>query len=228
MKEEEFIAATALLCEPSRAKIVWSLLDGRAYTASELALVADSSASSVSNHLSKLLNGDIVKVDVQGRHRYYSFANAEVAYAVESLANLVNSKPTSKSLTRLAQNDIQYCRTCYDHLAGKLGVQITEKLISKKLLQLQDKTFVVTQKGKKFFEDFGLDLTKLKKQRRQFAKACLDWSERRYHISGSLGAALLDKMLELDWLRRKENSRAIILTSHGQRELKDKFELVFS
>ncbi|PRX54595.1 ArsR/SmtB family transcription factor [Flagellimonas meridianipacifica] len=228
MDEEKFISTASLLCEPSRAKIVWSLLDGRAYTASELALVADLSATSVSNHLSKLLNGDIVKVDVQGRHRYYSFANPEVAYAVESLANFANQKPTSKPDKPSTKNDIKYCRTCYDHLAGKLGVQITDKLISKKIIQLQDKTFVVTENGKKFFEDFGLDLAELIKQRRYFAKACLDWSERKYHISGSLGAAILDKVLELDWLRKTKNSRAIVITSLGQIGLKETFELELS
>lgn len=223
MEENHFISKASLLCEPSRAKIVWNLLDGRAYTASELALVSDLSATSVSNHLSKLLNGGIVKVDVQGRHRYYSFANSEVAYVVESMANLSNQKPTSKIDKQLSKNDVKYCRTCYDHLAGKVGVLIADKLISQKIIELRDKTYVVTEKGNKFFSEFGLELTELQKQRRYFAKACLDWSERKYHLAGSLGNAILEKMLKLDWVRRTKNSRAIVITSVGQNGLRDKF-----
>lgn len=223
MEENNFISTASLLCEPSRAKIVWNLLDGRAYTASELALVSDLSATSVSNHLSKLLNGEIVKVDVQGRHRYYSFANSEVAYVVESMANLSNQKPTSKLDKQLSKNDVKYCRTCYDHLAGKVGVLIADKLISQKIIELRDKTYVVTEKGNKFFNEFGLELTELHKQRRYFAKACLDWSERKYHLAGSLGNAVLEKMLELDWVRRTKNSRAIVITSVGQSGLRDTF-----
>ncbi len=225
MEEHKFISTASLLCEPSRAKIVWNLLDGRAYTASELALVSDLSATSVSNHLSKLLHGEIVKVDVQGRHRYYSFASSEVAYVVESLANLANHKPFSRPEKQSTKNDVEYCRTCYDHLAGKLGVSIAEKLISKKIIELRDKSFVVTEKGDDFFSNFGLELAELQKQRRHFAKACLDWSERKYHLAGSLGAALLDKMLQMDWLRRTKNSRAIIITSRGQSGLRDIFEV---
>lgn len=225
MEEDNFISTASLLCEPSRAKIVWNLLDGRAYTASELALVSDLSPTSVSNHLSKLLNGEIVKVDVQGRHRYYSFANSEVAYVVESMANLSNQKASTKFDKQLTKNDVKYCRTCYDHLAGKVGVLIADKLISQKIIELQDKTFVVTENGNEFFSDFGLELAELQKQRRYFAKACLDWSERKYHLAGSLGNALLEKMLELDWVRRTKNSRAIVITSVGQSGLRDKFEV---
>jgi DNA-binding transcriptional ArsR family regulator len=201
------------------------LLDGRAYTAGELALVSDLSPTSVSNHLSKLLNGEIVKVDAQGRHRYYSFANPEVAYVVESLANLANQGPSSKPDKHLSKNDIKYCRTCYDHLAGRVGVLIVDKLISRKLIELQDKTFVVTENGHKFLSEFGIALTELQNQKRYFAKACLDWSERKYHIAGSLGAALLNRMLKLDWLRKTKNSRTIIVTSIGQSGLRDTFEV---
>lgn len=225
MEEIQFIATASLLCEASRAKIVWNLLDGRAYTASELALVSDLSPTSVSNHLSKLLDGAIVKVDVQGRHRYYSFANPEVAYAVESLANLVPQKPMSKTDKPSPINDVKYCRTCYDHLAGKIGVLIADQFILKKIIELQDKTFVVTKNGAKFFQDFGLNLPELQKKRRHYAKPCLDWSERKYHLAGALGAALLEKMLQLDWLRKTKHSRAIVVTSLGQKGLQNTFEV---
>lgn len=225
MEKDKFVSTASLLCEPSRAKIVWNLLDGRAYTAGELALASDLSPTSVSNHLSKLLNGKIVKVDVQGRHRYYSFATPEVAYVVESLANLANQEPSFKPDKHLTTNDVKYCRTCYDHLAGKVGVGIVDKLISRKIIERQDKNFVITENGSEFFSEFGLELTELQKQKRYYAKACLDWSERKYHLAGSLGAALLDKMLQLDWLRKTKNSRAIIITSIGVSGLRKTFEV---
>lgn len=225
MDEDKFISTASLLCEPSRARIVWNLLDGKAYTASELALVSDLSPTSASNHLSKLLEGDILKVDVQGRHRYYSISSSEVAYAVESLANLASPATASTQDKPLTINDIKYCRTCYDHLAGRVGVLIADNLITKKVIGLQDKTFMVTEKGDKFFQHFEINVTELQKQRRYFAKACLDWSERKYHIAGSLGASLFDKMLQMDWLRKKRNSRAIIITSLGQKALKDTFDV---
>lgn len=225
MEEDTFVSTASLLCEPSRAKIVWNLLDGRAYSAGELALASDLSPTSVSNHLSKLLIGEIVKVDVQGRHRYYSFANEEVAYAVESLANLNKQQQSFKPQKKMNKSDVKYCRTCYDHLAGKVGVLIADKLVSRKIIKLQDKTFIVTKKGNIFFSKFGLELVKLKKQKRYYSKACLDWSERKYHLAGSLGNALLEKMLELDWLRKTKNSRAIVITSLGQNELKERFDV---
>lgn len=123
------------------------------------------------------------------------------------------------------KNDVKYCRTCYDHLAGKVGVLIVAKLVSRKIIELQDKTFIVTKKGNIFFCEFGLELTELQKQKRHFSKACLDWSERKYHLAGSLGNALFEKMLELDWLHRTENSRVIVITSLGQSGLKKKFEV---
>lgn len=225
MEENKFISTASLLCEPSRAKIVWNLLDGRAYTAGELALASNLSPTSVSNHLSKLLLGEIVKVDVQGRHRYYSFANEEVAYVAESIANLTKQNITSKPKEPLNKNYIKFCRTCYDHLAGKVGVLIVDQLVLRKIIELQDRTFIVTKKGNIFFSEFGLDLEELQKQKRYFSKACLDWSERKYHLAGALGAAILDRMLQLDWIRRTKNSRAVIITSIGQTGLKDKFEV---
>ena len=223
MEETAFIHTVSLLCEPSRAKIVWNLLDGRAYTASELALAADLSTTAVSNHLAKLLQGNIIKVAIQGRHRYYTFANSEVAYAVESLANLANQKQPLKINKEISKEDVKYCRTCYDHLAGKVGVLLTDKMVALELLTLQGNHFILTEKGTAFFNDFGLPLAELKKQKRQFAKACLDWSERKYHISGSLGASILNKMLAQDWLRKTKNSRHVVITSLGKKGLKDSF-----
>src|SRR3982750_1171786 len=116
--EELFVSLTSLICEPSRAKMLWNLLDGRAYTASELAIVSDISATSASNHLSKLLEGDIIKLEVQGRHRYYSFSRPEIAYVVESLANLATDKGKESINPNKSETGFRLCRTCYDALGG--------------------------------------------------------------------------------------------------------------
>lgn len=220
----QFGNITSLIGDPIRSTVLWTLLDGRAYTATELAICADTSAQNISMHLSKLVQADLLTVESQGRHRYYRFSRQEVAYAIEALANLVSHKNDAKENTTDI-SDIKYCRTCYDHLAGKVGVLITEKLVLQKMIELQNKTYTLTTKGNKFFKDFGIDMNDLQSKRRVLAKPCLDWSERKYHISGSLGAALLDKMLHSDWLRRKRNSRAIIITSKGQSEIYNKFKV---
>lgn len=215
MEENNFISVASLLCEPSRAKIVWNLLDGRAYTASELALVSDLSPSSVSNHLSKLLSGNILRVDVQGRHRYYSFANSDVAYVVESLANLANEKlPTNLNL-KLIKTGVKYCRTCYDHLAGFVGVIITEAMVEKGYLIKSDNIYLVPEKGWKWFLQFGISETSIMKSRRPLTRQCLDWSERRPHLAGQLGAIFLEKMLEKNWLKKIKFSRELVITSKG-------------
>ena len=129
--EEKFVVIAGLICEPARAKMLWCLLDGRAYTASELAIAADISATSASNHLLKLREADMIKMEIQGRHRYYAFSRPEVAYAVESLATLAGNNLLGKEKEPANLTDIQFCRTCYDHLAGFVGVKITDALQAK-------------------------------------------------------------------------------------------------
>lgn len=216
--EVEIAKIANIIGEPVRAKILWALLDGRAYTATELSLFADSSPQNTSIHLSKLVQSNFLMVTNQGRHRYYRFANEQVAYAIEALANLIppNSiKPNSTAI----KTGVKYCRTCYDHLAGKVGVQINEALIEKKIISEVPNGYLVTKDGIKWFLTIGVDITLLKEKRRTFAKPCLDWSERRYHLAGALGAAMLDSMLALDWIRKVKNSRAVIISSKGERAL---------
>src|SRR4030095_1363520 len=136
--EENFVQLSALICEPARARLLWNLLDGRAYTASELAIVGDISPTSASNHLAKLLEADLVKVEVQGKHRYYSFSKPEVAYVVESMASL--AAPNGKKVMEIKRelSGIKFCRTCYDHLAGYIGVQITDAMELKSLIKKSD------------------------------------------------------------------------------------------
>ena len=215
----EFTELTSLIGEPVRATILWNLLEGRALTATELAMRAKVSPPSASMHLNKLVKANLLAVESQGRHRYYKLSNSEVAFAVEALAGLIPAKKENQPLPAKIHslNNPKYCRTCYDHLAGTIGVAITEQLIKQKILKLREKEFDVTKKGVKFFADFDIDVEKLQAKRRFFAKACLDWSERKHHLSGALGAEFLRRLIELDWLRRMPDSRVINVTSSGKK-----------
>ena len=219
--QEKFISVSGLICEPTRAKMLWNLLDGRAYTASELSSIADISATSASNHLARLLEADIVKVEIQGRHRYYSFSNPEVAYVVEALANLVNSDSGNKDKKEIALNGIKFCRTCYDHLAGYVGVKVVEALEQKGYIKKSGTLYTVTTKGWNWFSGLDINKNDLENKRRPLTRQCLDWSERRPHLAGQLGATLLEKMLQRKWFRKVQFSRELLVTPTGRKELNE-------
>lgn len=224
--ENQFVKTAALIGDPTRAVIMWTLLDGRAFTATELAIVANTSPQNISMHLTKLLDGDLLSVEKQGRHKYYRFSNKEVAYAVEAMASLI-PKPEIRSKKETENyHPIKYCRTCYDHLAGKIGVALTDSLLEQKIILNKNDTFQISAEGKKWFSDFGINIEEAQKQKRIFLKPCLDWSERRNHLSGSIGALLLNKMITEDWLRKTKNSRAVIITGKGEKELLKHFKIV--
>src|SRR5687768_2960204 len=200
--ENHFSEIASLIGDPVRSTILWTLMDGRAYTATELSIFADTSAQNISMHLSRLVQCDLLSVEKQGRHRYYRFSKQEVAYAVEALANLVPGKPAEKRTIADADSDIRYCRTCYDHLAGKVGVAITGGLLKQQLIVQNKNAFSLTSKGSKLFGSLGIAVVELEQQRRVLLRPCLDWSERQYHLAGALGAALLDTVLAEGWMRR--------------------------
>lgn len=216
---------TSLIGDTVRTNILWTLLDGRAYTATELAIGADTSPQNISMHLKKLVQADLLTVESQGRHKYYRFSRPEVAYTIEAIANLIPKEKHKQIVSNKDNSSIGYCRTCYDHLAGKVGVLITEALLKQKIIELNANTYNVTKKGDNFFSELEIDTDELKKHRRIFAKPCLDWSERKHHLAGSLGAALLETMLSLDYIRRTANSRAIVITSKGQLHLEGRFKV---
>jgi len=219
--QNNFITISSLLGEQARAKMLWSLLDGRAYTATELAHEADISPTSASNHLSKLLDADLLKVEIQGKHRYYSFSKPEVAYVVESMASL--AAPNGKKVLNIKRelSGIKFCRTCYDHLAGYMGVQIADAMELKSLIKKSSGQYTVTDKGWKWIDNFGITKDEILIKRRPLARQCLDWSERRPHLAGQFGAVLLNKMLEKKWFRPIQFSREMIITTKGKKELRD-------
>lgn len=219
--DHQFSAIAALIGEPARATMLWSLLDGRAYTAGELALMAGISPQSASNHLNKLIDADLLKMEKQGKHRYYRFAKTEVATAMEAISRLIPGKWQMPRGRHFKNGDIQYARTCYDHLAGKIAVDLTQGLLKQKIIQLKEDEYRVTTKGRDWFESIGVDMAAIKQQKRFFARPCLDWTERKHHLAGALGAAMLQQMLVLNWVRRKANARTVILTAKGEKALSD-------
>jgi DNA-binding transcriptional ArsR family regulator len=215
----------SLIGEKSRAMMLWNLLDGRAYTATELATSADISFQSASNHLSQLINAGLLRSEKQGRHKYYRFASDRVAEAIENIAALM---PVSVSLKPAAGQHtagIRYARTCYDHLAGKLGVQVTRIFLKNKWLIAYDDRYELSTGGQRLFESLDIDISATQQQNRKFAYPCLDWSERNHHLAGALGAALLDSMINKDWIRKVKHSREILVTGNGRIEMNKRFKI---
>jgi DNA-binding transcriptional ArsR family regulator len=216
-----------IIGEPARAKILWSLLDGKAYTATELSHFSDTSPQGVSAHLSKMVQAGLLKVEAQGRHRYYRFSSVEVAYAIEALGSLTNLKSNNHApVPQIGKQDpIKYCRTCYDHLAGKGGVAIHDKLLEMEYIRFDNKKYLITEEGKNWFAGFSIFTEEMEQGRRALARPCLDWSERKYHLAGSLGTAMLNSFLQEDYIRRTKGSRIIIVTSKGSSRLYDLLKL---
>ena len=218
----------ALLGDPTRATILETLLDDRARTATELSQLAGVSPQTTSNHLTKLVDAGLLLRHPQGRHRYYRIADAEVAHALEALANLAVRRPQRKTVSRPPDSELRHARTCYDHLAGSLGVGLAQAMVERRYLNLYGNDFILTKSGIAVLTELGISVEKCKARRRAFAPQCIDWSERRPHLAGSLGAALASSLFELGWIRRINESRAVKVTSKGRDGLGRTFSIAFS
>jgi DNA-binding transcriptional ArsR family regulator len=222
MSHEPNVATVAsLIADPARAAMLAALLDGRALPAGELAYASGVTAQTASSHLAKLLAGGLVSVETEGRHRYYRLAGAHVSQALECLAAIRPAEPVRpKALTGEAKK-LRHARCCYDHLAGRLGVAVTNALRQRNyIVPGADKLFAITPAGAAWFESIGLDVGALKPTRRGLARQCLDWTERQHHLAGPLGVAMLDALCRKGWLRRLEGSRAVAITPKGHAALK--------
>ena len=221
-------AIAALIGDPGRANMLAALLDGRALTASELAWIAGVSAATASGHLSKLVEGGLLRVAKQGRHRYYRIAAPEVARMLEGMmvvaAGTVASEPVRRATPRISEA-LRVARTCYDHLAGRLGVGLADALVARGAIVLDEEAGEVTKTGREWLADFGLATERVGRTRRLFCRPCLDWSERRPHLAGVLGAALCQRCEDLGWIRRERDSRAVTITTAGRRGFADAFGL---
>ena len=210
----------AAIGEPARARMLYCLMDGRARTGTELAVVAEVSPSTASVHLNRLKGEGLVKVLVQGKHRYYSLRGPEVARVLESLSVLaVGEIPR---FTPHTPDQLRSARTCYDHIAGTLGVALHDRLEKSGWLS---NSYELTAAGAKGFETLGIDIAETRAMHRRFAFACLDWSERRSHLGGALGAALLKLAIRKKWVTQELDSRALSISSFGKREMRARLGL---
>ena len=225
--EGEVARIAAVLGEPARSRMLYSLMNGRASTATELALVAGVTPSTATTHLHRLRSEQLVRVLAQGRHRYYSLHDDRVADLLESFT--VFAGMTRAEFVPGTPEPLRAARTCYDHVAGALAVGLHDRLFA--LGWLGDSTtgqngeYTVTDGGATAFAALGIDIAATRGLRRRFAFACLDWSERRPHVAGALGAAFLNTFLEKRWLARCLTSRALRVTALGRRELANRFQL---
>jgi len=212
----------ALVGEPTRAAILLALLDGRALPAGELAREARISPAATSSHLAKLTQGGLLVVQQEGRHRYYRLASGDVAHALESLGVIATARPPARALSKETAA-LRGARTCYDHLAGALAVAFAEKMERERLVRAEgDRAYAVTARGVEWLGDvLSIEVPTLGAGRRPIARRCLDWTERRPHLAGALGAAILDRLLVMRWAARIRESRALRITTRGRDALSD-------
>lgn len=209
-----------LMGDPARANILHALMDGRALTAKELAYIGGVAPQTASGHLAKLLQGGLLAVAVQGRHRYYRLAGPEVAAALEGLMVLAGLETTRRRLPSRVGEELSRARTCYDHFAGRLGIGIHDALVGAGQLAVADGGYELTPSGAAAFAALGVEPVALRKSRRAALRPCLDWSERKPHLAGSLAAALACRCFEAGWVLRRKDSRAVTVTQQGHAALK--------
>jgi DNA-binding transcriptional ArsR family regulator len=216
----DIASAAALMADPARAAMLGALLGGTPLSAGELSHLAGVSPATASAHLARLLDGGLVAVTRQGRHRYYRLAGHEVAAVLEALARISPVRPVrslrqSREAAALAQ-----ARTCYDHLAGRAGVELLDALLRTRILNGDGSSlgtaYEVTAQGAERLAGFGVDVAQVRQSRRRFAGACLDWTQRRPHLNGALGAAVTARLLELGWIERGPSRRAVRVTGPGR------------
>lgn len=225
MSDSPYIAeAAALIGDPARANMLTALLDGRARTVTELAMAARVAQSTTSGHLAKLLEGKLVSVTSSGRHRYYRLASPAVADVLESLMTVAIEGPPRHRPKSPCSEAMARARTCYDHLAGKLGVSLAEALSDRGLIVLKDEGSLITDFGRLELRKLGIELHEQKRSR-PLCRACLDWSERRWHIGGAVGAALANRCFELGWTERQSGTRAVTITRSGAKAFQQLFGL---
>lgn len=216
-----------LLADPARATMLWTLIDGTMRPAGELAYAANISAQSASAHLAKLVQGGFLASEAQGRHRYFRIASPEIADAMESFASLSAAvrprTPRSVLPSRSVPVQFLYARTCYDHLAGETAVKVLESMLKGRWLAADGRDFAVTRLGEKKLAALDVDLAAARRSRRVFARACVDLTQRRPHLGGGLGAALLDLYLAKSWIQRVRRSRAVSITPKGHESFRRLF-----
>jgi DNA-binding transcriptional ArsR family regulator len=211
----------ALLADPGRAAMLWALMDGSARPAGELTMIAGLSPSAASAHLGRLTEGGLLALEVRGRHRYYRIATPDIAASIEALANVAQAAAPQRPVLRAARtvpSDMRHARTCYDHMAGEVAVRVFERLVDGGLLAFDGDRLDTTDAGAAQLAQWGIDVAAQRARKRRFACTCLDWSERRPHLGGALGAALFDAWTARGWVERTSRPRVLRITPAGQRQ----------
>jgi DNA-binding transcriptional ArsR family regulator len=223
----DYTPVAKLLAVPARSAVMDALMGGKPLAAGELAQVAGVRASTISEHLSALVDGGLLTVVEAGRHRYYTLSDPAVAEALEALSHICPATPVRSLRQSSAQRSLRLARLCYDHVAGAVGVALLDSMRAADWLSadLTDNgaEFAVTDLGAKQLDRLGLDVAACRRARRHFARPCLDWTERRMHLAGSLGAAMRDTLERRDWLRHPKNGRGLRVTPEGRTGLNDTF-----
>ncbi|CAN5323565.1 winged helix-turn-helix domain-containing protein [soil metagenome] len=209
------VRIAALIGDHARAEVLTALMSDRALTATELAELAGVTKQTISGHLAKLVDAGLLAVDCQGRHRYFRLADRDVAHLLETLMGVAFRTGAVRLRASPREPALRKARVCYDHLAGEIGVRLYEGMLGNGILTAQSDGPVLSAIGRRQFKKFGIDLDALN-GRRIFCRACLDWSERRYHLAGALGAAVLTRIVELGWARRVKDSRLVLFTPSGE------------
>src|SRR5262245_21747842 len=218
----------AAIGEAARARMLYSLSDGLARTSTELAAIAGVTPSTASVHLQRLKDCDLVTVVAQGKHRYYALGGPHVAAALEALSVVAGPSTGSDRFVPNTPLHLRAARTCYDHLAGTLGVQLHDRFVASRWITPGESggtSYEVTHAGAEAFAALGIDLDAVRARRRRYPFACIDWSERRAHLGGALAAALLDVALRRRWISHEPGSRAVTVTASGRREMARRFAL---
>ena len=225
MKDGPNIAAiAAMVGDPARANMLTALLNGAALTATELALEAGVTKQTASSHLSKLVDAGLVAVEAQGRHRYYRLADADVARLLETLMGVAARAKALRARPGPKEPALRRARICYDHLAGELGVELFDAFIRNKWMQPgPENTYTLTKLGRIKVQTFGVEIDDIEKGARPLCRSCLDWSVRRHHLAGALGAAILDVVFDRAWVTQKRGSRVLEFTRFGEASLRRVF-----
>jgi DNA-binding transcriptional ArsR family regulator len=225
LADADLAAVAALMGDANRASMLLALLGGQELPAHELAARAGASSSLASAHLRKLTDGGLLVAERRGRNRYYRLTDRHVAEAIEALLAVAPTR-RARSLRESNRGEaIRRARTCYDHLAGELGVALTDSLEHQGLVGSHRDGYPLTTSGRERLRELGIDVDALASRRRALTRPCLDWTERRPHLAGSLGAALTGRLLELDWIRRRADTRAVSITDLGHRELRVRLDI---
>lgn len=226
----KFAEVAAISGDPARASMLQALMDGRALTATELARMAGIAPQTASGHLNRMTTLGLVSVEKQGRHRYHRLAAPSVAHMLESIMQVAADLAPSRKTLTVGPRDaaLRAARTCYDHLAGQLGVALADGLVTNGYAEITSDAGLVTKRGMVFLDDIGLDVdalmaTKGRASKRPLCRPCLDWSERRPHLAGVVGAAICTHSFGKGWIRRVEGTRAVAITPKGQRIFRERF-----